>query len=158
MVTEVSAKDLSLLLNLSERRIHQLVNQDIITRNDNNKFLVCEAIEQYYKFKFDVGTAESLKKEQAKHEEIKCKLSQYKLKVIEKELISLDEVEKAMISVISNAKSKLLGLSSKVAPRIISENNINIIREEIDAEIKDALEELSNYKFEDIEEEVDKYE
>jgi len=153
LISELSAKELAHLINLSERRVHQLTSDNIISKNDNNKYLACDAIDKYYKFKYDTTSCESLDKEKAKHEEVKRKLSELKLKKIERDLVSLEEVEYAMINVIANCKAKLLGLASKIAPRIVSEDNINLIREEIDIEIRSALTELSNYRFEDVAEE-----
>lgn len=60
------------------------------------------------------------------------------------ELVNAKDVETTWKNHILKAKSRLLGVSSKLAPLVLAEENPKAVKALIDQEIHDALEELSH--------------
>lgn len=77
--------------------------------------------------------------------------AEFKLKNLEYEtksgkLIDREEAIRTGTAVITVAKTKLLGIPNKVAPRIIGERSIRKIKNILQKEITEALNELANLK------------
>lgn len=145
MVREMSTKEVALFLDISERRVQQLTVEKVIEKIGSGKYDIRDTAHKYYKFKYDSGTAESLDKEKAKHEEVKRRLAEIKLQKAQKEVYSADVVEAVMTEMAVTCRNKFLSLPQKLAPQLIGHKNINVISGILDNEIRSALEELSDY-------------
>ena len=142
---ELSTKEAAELLNISDRRVRQLIEDGLFERLENDKLDARKIVEQYYSFKFDVGKVKSYDLERAEHEVIKRKLSELKLSRQTKELLVAKEVETEYTNMVVTFRNKLLSLPSKIAPTVVNNSNVNEIMTLIDSEIRDCLIELSEY-------------
>lgn len=62
--------------------------------------------------------------------------------------ISVVDVQSAWQNVLANMKAKLLSMPSTVAPLVLSESNLGIVKEIIENSVRECLEELSSYESE----------
>ena len=85
--------------------------------------------------------------ERARHEQYKADLAQLELKRKSRELIPLDDVNADWARMITAAKTRLLGLPSKVAVRLPNCDDVREMEQIIKASILEALDELSSERY-----------
>lgn len=136
-------------VRLSGRRLRQM-NQKA---PDERKFLLLDEvtgkydlsffIERYIEYQIWKRTGTDLKQEQAEHEAVKKQLSMLKLAKARGELVSTQLVVSAWQRVIEICKTRMLGIASKLGPRMVMIEEPEVIEAAIDTEIRTALEELA---------------
>ena len=146
-------KVLAEALNLSTVRIYQLIKEGIVVRDPNDKkggvFLV-ESCRRYWRMKnrknaiTDDGVLIDIEKERALHEAADRKLAELKLAKLEGRVFDATTVELKQVEVLSNLRTRLLGLPAKLAPEIemLDEAGIEKL---LTREIEEALDELPEY-------------
>lgn len=146
-------KALAEALNLSTVRIYQLIKEGIVVRDPNDKkggvFLV-ESCRNYWRMKnrknaiTDDGVLIDIEKERALHEVADRKLAELKLAKLEGRVFDATTVELKQVEVLSNLRTRLLGLPAKLAPEIemLDEAGIEKL---LTREIEEALDELPEY-------------
>lgn len=84
-----------------------------------------------------------------------AEIKEQKAALAKREVVRVDDAAMVLSAAIGNAKGKLLGLGSKVAPLVAMESEEGACRDIIDAEVREALEELADVSldvaFEDVE-------
>ena len=140
---DFSTSEIAELLKISDRRIRQLVDEGIIERLHNDKFDARDVAEKYYRFKFEGDTNKDYEKAKGKHETIKTRLSELKLQKMEKDLLPASQVEITVTNMIITFRNKILGLPSKVTPKLVGIKNLNQISTIIEIELLQCLQELS---------------
>lgn len=140
-----SAAELAELLCITERRVNQLVNKKIITREAEGNFILSEAISEYYAYKYASDEEIEYMEEKAKHEKAKRQLAELELKVKNNEYHAAADVEMVMTDMLTNLRSQLLGIPAKMAPQLANREKDYIDRR-LAEEIHARLTELSEYK------------
>lgn len=149
----VSGSVLANLLNVSERRIRQLANEEIIIRFRKGRYNLPESIKSYILYlKTNKESSEvtndaeiDYKREQAFHEKAKREKAELELALMKGSMHHSEDVERVMNDMLSSFKSKTLAMATKLAPKLIARNEISIIQDLIKREALEVLEELSNY-------------
>ena len=146
-------KVLAEALNLSTVRIYQLIKEGIVVRDPNDKkggvFLV-ESCRNYWRMKnrknaiTDDGVLIDIEKERALHEAADRKLAELKLAKLEGRVFDATTVELKQVEVLSNLRTRLLGLPAKLAPEIEMRDEGGI-EKLLTREIEEALDELPEY-------------
>ena len=140
----VSQTNLGKALGLTTGRVAQLIKEGVVFRDDNDKsggvFLV-KSVQAYTSFK---GKSESDNEldymaEKAKHEKVKRELSELRLAK------DAATVELVMTEMVSNLRTQLLGLPSKLAP-ILNGADRDRIYDVLTQEIEEKLAELAEYR------------
>lgn len=146
----VSQTNLAKALGITNARVSQLIKEGIVFRDDSDKsgavFLV-KSIQAYAVFK---GASEGdsgldYMAEKAKHEKVKRELAELRLAKEEARAYDAMTVELVMTEMVSNLRTQLLGLPSKIAP-ILDGAGKNKIYSVLTEEIEEKLSELSEYK------------
>ena len=145
----VTQTQLGQILEVSQPRINQLIDEEIVMRDESSKsgavFLI-DSMKNYYLSKnaaVDGGGNVNFWKERGLHERAKRELAELKLKQRRGELYEAETVERVMIEHLTNFRNKLLGLPAKMAA-VLEGKTRGEIYELINLEIEAALEELSN--------------
>ena len=154
----VSQSQLGTILNVSQPRVNQLIEEEIVLRDEsakNGAVLLIDSLRNYYLSKNAAGDNVNFWKEKGLHERAKRELAELKLRIQRGELYEAAVVESVMIEHLTNFRTKLLGLPSKIAatlpPSIRGE-----VYDTLTAEIENALEELANnYKNAELSSDVD---
>jgi hypothetical protein len=154
---EVSLKQLAAILHLSERRVRQLRDEQGIlapepgtgSNSKAKKYRLEKCVPEYIDFKI-TGAAEGgntvvREKEQAEHEWIKKKISEIKLRRLKRELHESKDIEEFLSEMLVSFRARLITIPQKLAPLVIAEPVINKVRDMIESEIFEAIEELSGY-------------
>lgn len=154
----VNSATLEKILQVSDRRIRQLAEENIIVRVSKGRYRLMESISNYIltlKVSMEVGNSQSvdgelnLDDEKAIHERVKRHISELKLKTMQGELHKSEDVERVMTDMLISIKSKLLSMPSKLAPMLVARNDIDFIKRTISAEVLEVLNELKDYNAKD---------
>lgn len=136
--------ELAKLLNITQRRVNQLAEEKIITRQPEGDFVLPEAIAEFYSFKFQSDEAIDFMAEKALHEKAKRELAELELQKRRNEVHDAADVELVMTDMLTNLRSQLLGLPAKMAPQLANRDK-DYIDQTLTDEIHARLTELSDY-------------
>jgi len=142
MLKRGSARELAELLGISERRVNQLVNEEVLHREIEGDFVL--TIASFYENKYSSKDEDDYWSEKALHEAAKRKLAE--LELAKRQNLSHDaaDVERVMTDMLSKLRSQLLGIPAKMAARLENQSR-SVIMTELSKEIKSRLTELSDY-------------
>ena len=136
--------ELAKLLNITQRRVNQLAEEKIITRQPEGDFVLPEAIAEFYSFKFQSDEAIDFMAEKALHEKAKRELAELELQKRRNEVHDAADVELVMTDMLTNLRSQLLGLPAKMAVQLANRDK-DYIDQTLTDEIHSRLSELSDY-------------
>lgn len=136
--------ELAKLLNITQRRVNQLAEEKIITRQPEGDFVLPEAIAEFYSFKFQSDEAIDFMAEKALHEKAKRELAELELQKRRNEVHDAADVELVMTDMLTNLRSQLLGLPAKMAVQLANRDK-DYIDQALTDEIHARLTELSDY-------------
>lgn len=153
----VTQKQMAKALGLGTTRINQLVDEGIIVRDEtsrNGQVMLFESLRNFFLSRNTGDTEESVNfwKERGLHEKAKRELAELKLAKSRGELYEASTVEQTLSEILTNFRSKLLGLPSKYAPQLDGKTRGDIYQtltgavEELLTELAD---ELAGVNFED---------
>lgn len=138
--------ELARALGLTQPRIHQLIQEGIVERDDHGAVLVIASLQNYYRTQTGGTDGDELDymEEKAKHEKIKREIAELKLAMMEGNAYSAKTVELVMTEMLSNLRTQLLGLPTKLAPQLEGKKKERIYTI-LTHEIEEKLSELSEY-------------
>ena len=141
---------LAKILNMSERHLRRLAEENVIKKNGQNKYLFLESVHSYLDYlelknDADVDLKEEKIKEEIKKIKKDTELKTLKISELKNQLHSATVIEEVMTNMLVNIKGKLLSLPNKLAPAVISCDNLGEIQDIILTGISDTLTELSEY-------------
>ena len=154
----VNSATLEKILQVSDRRIRQLAEENVIIRAAKGRYKLMESISNYIltlKVSMEAGKSQSydgelnLDAEKAVHERIKRQISELKLKTMQGELHKSEDVERVMTDMLVAIKSRLLSMPAKLAPMLVSRNDIDFVKRTISTEVLEVLNELKDYNAKD---------
>ena len=146
MAKFVSARQLSEVLGITERRVNQIANEGkVFTRDLNGKFDVVQCVESYYREKFIKDDDESnYDKERALHEKAKREKTELQLLKMRNRLHWAEDVEMVMTEMLVRFRNRILGVPTAIAPKLYRKS-VPKIAEILKTELHSALSELSEY-------------
>lgn len=149
----VSAKVMAELLGVGTRQIRNLAEEGILMRSAHGKYLLCESVKNYIitlklsKAGEKIQTMPdnlNLDEEKAKHEHLKCCITEIKLKLISGKVHRSEDVQRVVTDMLVRLRSKLVALPAKMAGKLAGRTREEI-QELLKNEISGALQELSDY-------------
>lgn len=145
-------------LGITRQRVSQLIQEGILPTDATNSPYLVKGIKQYCNMKGENGGDIDFDKERALHEKAKREIAELQLMKMKKQAYSARTVEYVMTEMLSNLRTQLLGLPSKLAPLLEGKTKEEIYTS-MTKEIEEKLSELSSYSpdlfDEDVEEEDD---
>ena len=150
----VNSAALEKIIGVSDRRIRQLAEENIIIRAAKGRYKLMDSITNYIltlKVQMEANNAESvdgeidLEEEKAIHERVKRHISELKLQTMRGELHKSEDVERVMMDMLASVRAKLLSMPTKLAPILVSRSEIDFVRNTINREVMEALNELKDY-------------
>lgn len=156
---EVSQKELAQCLGISTRQVRNLKGEGLFQLAvGERKYRLEKCVQEYIDFKInaEMGRRTSISKEQiqAEHEEVKKQISRLKLRKLRRELHEAADVEYFLSDMLIRFKNRLMSIPSKLALVIAGETDINKLMVLIQKELLDALEELSEYNADEIDQQT----
>jgi hypothetical protein len=128
-----------------------LESDGVIQRAGRNEYYAADSIRNYIRFLRDRptqsadGSGTDYNAERTRLTKIKADLAEFEKEQVSNKLIPSADVEQAWSMMVANAKTRLLSIPVKVASSLFAaQNNMNAIREIVEIQIIEALQELSN--------------
>lgn len=150
----VNSAALEKIIGVSDRRIRQLAEENIIIRAAKGRYKLMDSVTNYIltlKVQMEANNADSLdgeidlEEERAIHERVKRHISELKLQTMKGELHKSEDVERVMMDMLASVRAKLLSMPTKLAPILVSRSDIDFVRNTINREVMEALNELKDY-------------
>ena len=146
----VNQKELAQCLGITSRRVRALREEGLFQSEENVRgYRLENCVQEYieYKVNAELGRSALISKEkvQAEHEDVKRQISLLKLRKLRRELHEAADVESYLTNMLLRFKNRLLALPSKMAMEVSGIKDINLIIQIIQKNLYDALEELSEY-------------
>ncbi|EPP17366.1 hypothetical protein G153_02714 [Megasphaera sp. BL7] len=145
----VTQRSLADAIGLTPPRISQLIQEGIVIRDEKDKsggvFLV-QSILNYKDATKGSGGDEDIDymTEKARHEKTKREIAELRLAKMEHRVYSAKTVELVMTEMLSNLRTQLLGLPTKLAPQLEGKTKEEIYAR-LTKELEEKLSELSEY-------------
>ena len=144
IVPRGSGAELARLLGITDRRVRQLADEEILTREPEGDYLLPEVIAEYYAYKYKTDESVDLMKEKALHEKAKRELAELELAKRRNEVHDAEDVQIVMVDMLTKLRSQLLGLPQTMA-KLLAERDASYIDAALTQEIEERLKELSDY-------------
>ncbi|OQP00866.1 hypothetical protein B1689_07545 [Geobacillus sp. 44C] len=145
----VSTSELAEILNLSDRRIQQLVKNEIISKISRGKFYLPTTVQEYISWiKAQMADSDEeldLKKEKTLLTRANRQKVELELQIMRGELHRSEDVRRVMNDMLSAFRARCLAIPSKAAPRLQGQTDLAVIQDVIKKEVYEALTELSEY-------------
>ena len=140
---QVSTKELSNALGLTDRRVQELESEGIIKKLERNKWDLTACIDDYISYKVKLATQSfELSEARAKKELADAELKELRLAKEKGEVIAIDRLEKDLSDIAAAVSNKLYSLPNKLKRSInLSDEVENAINNEVEnilTELKDA--------------------
>ena len=146
----VKQKALALALGVTPPRVSQLIKDGIVIRDENNSsgaVLLFESLKNFFRTSPAKGEDEETVdywEEKAKHERAKRQIAELRIAKLESRAYDAKTVELVMTEMLSNLRTQLLGLPSKLAPQMEGMTKEQVY-ESLTRELEEKLAELSEY-------------
>ncbi len=130
--------ELSRLLGITQRRVQQLTETKVITRQPEGDFLLPEAIAEFYGFKYKTDESVDYMAEKALHEKAKRELAEMEVRKRQRELFEANTIKSVMTDMLVNFRTQFLGLPDKMSPQLANRSAAEInalLNQEITAEL-----------------------
>ncbi|WP_103644902.1 DUF1441 family protein [Campylobacter concisus] len=140
---QVSTKELSNALGLTDRRVQELESEGVIKKLERNKWDLTACIDAYLDYKIKLATQSfELSEARAKKELADAELKELRLAKEKGEVIAIDRLEKDLSDIAAAVSNKLYSLPNKLKRSInLSDEVENAINNEVEnilTELKDA--------------------
>jgi phage terminase Nu1 subunit (DNA packaging protein) len=147
-VNIVNAAQLGRILGVSRATIANLATDGALPRADRGRFDLSACVQAYLRHKAVLAkssdiTVRSLAAERSRLARLKADAAERAAKVENGELVPADKVEAAWLGVIGAARSRLLLIPTKIAPRIAASRTPVEVRALLRKEINAALADTS---------------
>lgn len=150
----VSAGVLSKIIGVSDRRIRQLADEGILTKASSGRYNLQESLHSYI---LNLRVANDATKnpdledkldyalEKAMHERVKRHMSELQYALMKGNVHKSEDVEAVMTNMLTNFKTKIMNLPSKLTPLLVDRKDKKYILDLLTDEFHEALNELSDY-------------
>lgn len=142
----VTTKELSEILDLSPRRIQQLAKENALVRASRGKYDLPSSIQAYIEYTNEPNPDELDKtEEETLWTRARRRKAELELNIMQGEVHKSEDVEKVMNDMLGSFRAQLLVLPGKLAPLLIMQNEVEVIKSIIKDYIYEAMEEMSTY-------------
>lgn len=149
----VNTKVLASILDVSDRRVRQLAEEGVIDKVKTGTYELVPTIRKYIlylKIKNDNSADEMTNEntymaEKTLHEKAKRQIAELELAQMQGKLHDSRDVEREMTKMLAAFRARILSIPSKLAPRMIAQNEISVIEDALQNEVYSALQELADY-------------
>jgi len=140
-----SQSQLARALSLTQPRINQLIDEGIVIRDESSKVgevMLLESLQNYLLSKNATGDNVNFWREKGLHEKAKRELAEVKLAKTRGELYEASAVESVLSEILTNFRSKLLGLPAKYAAQLEGKSRAKIYQL-LNSAVEENLSELA---------------
>ena len=155
----VTQKSLARALELTPARINQLIDEEIIVRDETSRagrVMLFDSLRNFFLSKKATDDGVNFWKERSLHERAKRELAELKLQERQGELYEAETVERVLAELLTDFRNKLLGIGHKLSPpleNLPAAKICDIIDGEIIANMKELAEGVNKAKYGEAQEE-----
>ena len=139
------------VLDLSERRVQQLVKEGIIPKHERGRFELIPAVHGYIKFlkgkhigKEASENVISLDEARRRKLTAEASMAELELETERGNLVEASKVENVWSEICGGIRGKMLAVPSQIAPLVIGENKQAVVKDIIENAILEGLNDLSS--------------
>jgi phage terminase Nu1 subunit (DNA packaging protein) len=145
---EIKGGELAAIVGKSSRWIRQLTTDGVLTQVGRGTYILSDAMQAY--IEHASGGREDDKKprlidHKTEHERIKAERAALELARMRGELHAAEDVEAVMNDMLTAFRQKILAIPTKLAPQLVSIDDIGKVKATLTKDLYEALSELSNY-------------
>ncbi|PQP89666.1 hypothetical protein [Paenibacillus sp. AR247] len=145
---EVITSELAAIVGKTPQWIRQLTRDGVLKQVDRGKYLLGKAVQAYCEHVS--GGREDDKKprfidEKTEHERIKKEKAALELAEMQGELHRSEDVEAVMNDMLGAFRQRIRTIPMRLAPELIGQNDLNVIKGRLSAALDEALAELADY-------------
>ena len=132
-------------IGVSQARVNQLIDEGVVVRDEfstNGQVMLYESLQNYFLSKNVSGDSVNFWKEKGLHERAKRELAELKVDKAKGEVYDAATVEGVLTELLTNFRSKLLGLPAKYSTQVEGKTRAEIY-DLLTAAIEEELTELS---------------
>lgn len=132
-------------IGVSQARVNQLIDEGVVIRDEfatNGQVMLYESLQNYFLSKNVSGDSVNFWKEKGLHERAKRELAELKVDKAKGEVYDAATVESVLTELLTNFRSKLLGLPAKYSTQIEGKTRAEIY-DMLTTAIEEELTELS---------------
>lgn len=154
----VSAGVLSKIIGVSDRRIRQLADEGILTKVSSGRYNLQECLHSYIlnlRVANDAAKSPELEDkldyglEKAMHERVKRHITELQFALMKGNVHKSEDVEAVMINMLTNFKTKIMNMPSKLTPLLINRSEKKYVLDLLTNEFHEILNDLSEYNASD---------
>ena len=149
------ASTIAKLFHLTERRVQQLAKEGAIPKAGRGKYELAGCVQGYVKYL--QARADGMGVEPVDLHEQRTRLLKAQADKVEMEVLTLsgglipaDQVVLAWQQLVAAFRARCLAMTSRLAPQLAGNNDIQAIKVSITDAVYEALEELSRFELDDI--------
>lgn len=137
--------EMAKILGITQPRVHQLIEEGVVVRDDNSGVLVVESMQNFYKLKSKITDEPAdFEKEKALHEKAKRELAEIELAEKRGDMHNTQDIEIMVGGLITVFKKNILAIPSKMA-LVLSGKQPEEVNEILTQEMSQCLTELSQF-------------
>ena len=142
---EITQVELSKILGITARHVRRIADMGIIHSGPNSKYILSDCIQNYIQYKIDTerNSDDVLKDAERRKAVAEADLKEIQLETTKGKLVEIEKVIEDWQKIIGVFRTRILMVSSKVAPLLIGLRSHKKIRSIVDAELNESLNELS---------------
>jgi phage terminase Nu1 subunit (DNA packaging protein) len=147
-----SIKDLAELFGYTTQRIDQLVDEGFVVKRSRGKYSVWESIKGLIlhrdtkkKNQWDGEEGGDYEAHRARLTKAKADVAEIQASIAKGQAHDAGAVEAVWTDMLMNCRSKLLGMPSKLAPKLRNETDLAVCKDLIEQAVHEALAELASY-------------
>lgn len=135
------------VINLSDRRIQQLMKEGVLERHEKGRYPFLSNVKAYVVYlqaRADGGgTVIDLEDARKRKLGAEARLAEIELQKAEEEIISVDAHSEVIGKIADVVRGRLTAIPSKTAPALALENKQTVCKEIVEHEIRECLQEVS---------------
>jgi phage terminase Nu1 subunit (DNA packaging protein) len=143
----------SKLLDLTPRRVNQLVAEGVIPKAERGRYELVPVVRSYVRYLRDKAVkgdvhGDDYSTHRVRLMKVRADVMEMEKEQMENKLIPSEDVQSAWSEVVSACRAKLLSIPTKTAPEVFAANDINDVKAILKETVNEALAELANVKVE----------
>ena len=144
-----NAQHIATILDISERRVRQLRDEGVIEEQRRGYYLLKPTIQAYLRYLrsqiADRDVTSDYNTERARLVRAKRERQELDLELARSDSHSSEVVEHIVTDMIARFKARMLSIPSKISPTLCGMSDVNDINDLLSGNIREALEELSDF-------------
>lgn len=145
----VGTSELAEIMGLTDRRIRQLEQAEIIHKVSRGRFHLPTVIQEYVRWLKGQAAESDEKIDLTKEKTLLTRANRLKaeleLQIMRGELHRSEDVRRVMNDMLGAFRARCLSIPTKVAPRVVGQTDLAVVQDLIKREVHEALLELSDY-------------